>query len=80
MNPLYQQLNPKMSLPSNLKNMVSKIKSISNPQSMLQNMLSNNPQAQSIVQAANGNYEKAFRDLAQQMNVDGDEIINMLRQ
>ena len=53
---------------------------MSNPQGMLNSMLNNNPQARSIVQAANGDYEKAFRDLAQQMNVDGDEIINLLRQ
>ena len=69
-----------MSIPNGIKQTISRIKAISNPQGMLDTMLNNNPQARSIVQAANGNYEKAFRDLAQQMNVDGDEIINMLRQ
>lgn len=79
MNPLYQQLNPKISLPENVKQMITKFKSLSNPQSMVQNLIDSNPQAKALIQAANGNPEKAFRDLAQQMNVDADEIINMLK-
>ena len=83
MNSLFQQLNPNQSqsnsLPSNIRNMISAIKGISNPQAMLQNMMNQNPQLQSIMQASNGNYEQAFKSLAKQMNVNGDEIINMLK-
>lgn len=59
--------------------MAMMLKYSSNPQKMAQEMLQSNPQLQSIIQANNGDYEKAFRSMAQQMNVDPNEIINMLR-
>lgn len=59
--------------------MIKSIKNISNPQAMLQQAMQNNPALNSVMQAANGNPEKAFRDLARQMNVDADEIIKLLR-
>ena len=79
MNSLFQQLNPTRQLPANLKQMISNIKNISNPQAMIQQMANQNPQLKAVLQAANGNYEKAFRDMARQMNVNPDEIINMLK-
>lgn len=83
MNKLFQQLSPtaspKMSLPNNIRNMANTFKAITNPQAMAQKMLSENPQLQSIIQAANGNPEQAFRTMAKQMNVDPDEIIGMLQ-
>ena len=79
MNSLFQQLNPTRPLPANLKQMISNIKTISNPQAAIQQMANQNPQLKAILQASNGNYEKAFRDMAKQMNVNPDEIINMLK-
>lgn len=79
MNSLFQQLNPTRQLPTNITNMIKQFKSMSNPQAMVQQMLQKNPQVNSLLQAANGNYEKAFRDLAQKMNVDADEFIKELQ-
>ena len=79
MNSLFQQLNPVRQLPANMKQMISSIKGLSNPQAMLTQMAEQNPQLKAILQASNGNYEQAFRNLAKQMNVDGDEIINLLK-
>ena len=79
MNQLYQQLNPKTPIPNNIRQMIQNFKMLSNPQAAVQNMLNNNPQVKSLLQAANGNPEKAFRDLARQMNVDADEFIGLFK-
>ena len=79
MNSLFQQLNPTRQLPTNITNMIKQFKSMSNPQGMVQQMLQKNPQVNSLIQAANGNPEKAFRDLAQKMNVDADAFIKELQ-
>ena len=79
MNNLFQQLNPTRQLPTNLTNMIKQFKSITNPQAWAQQMLQRNPQINSLIQAANGDPEKAFRDLARQLNVDADEIIKAMR-
>lgn len=79
MNSLYSQLNPARPLPANVKQMASMLKGISNPQAMIQQMINQNPQVKAVLQAANGDYEKAFRDMAKQMNVNPDEIIGLLK-
>ena len=79
MTSLYQQLNPQGSLPNNVMNMIRTFRNMKNPQAMLQQMLQKNPQINSLIQAANGNPEKAFRDLAKQMNVDAEQIIQAMR-
>ena len=79
MNNLFQQLNPTRQLPTNIKQMIQMFKNINNPQAMVQQAIQQNPHLKSILDASHGNYEKAFRDMAKQMNVDADEIINMLR-
>ena len=80
MNSLFQQLNPiNQQLPSNVKQMISMVKGIKNPQAALNQMMEQNPQLKSILAASNGNYEQAFRNLAKQMNVDADEIIKLLK-
>ena len=81
MNNLFQQLNQTTSsiLPSNAINMIKNLKAMSNPQAMLQQMMNKNPQMSSVIQASNGNYEQAFRNLAKQMNVDVDALINEIK-
>lgn len=79
MSTLYQQLKPKMSLPNNVQQMAQTFKAMQNPNAMAQQMLNQNPQLQALIKASNGNYEMAFRNLAQHMNVDPDEIMNMLK-
>jgi len=79
MNQLYKQLNPTNSLPNNVMDMIKTFRNMKNPQLMIQQMLQKNPQVNSLIQAANGNPEKAFRDLAKQMNVDAEQIIQALK-
>ena len=83
MNSLFQQLNPKQSLanvlPNNVTNMIRMFKTMKNPQAFIQQAMQNNPQLKSAVEMANGDYEKAFRNMAKQMNVAADEIIAMLK-
>ena len=79
MNPLYQQLNPTNSLPNNVLDMIKTFRNMQNPQLMVQQILQKNPQINSLIQAANGNPEKAFRDLARQMNVDAEQIIQAMK-
>ena len=65
-----------------LKNMMSMIRGASNPQGMLQQMMQNNPQyqqAMQLVQQAGGDPKKAFHQLANQMGVNPDEIMGMLK-
>ena len=79
MNSLYQQLKPKMSFPNNVKQMAQTFKALQNPNAMAQQMLNENPQLQALIKASNGNYEQAFRNLAQHMGVDPNEIMGMLK-
>ena len=78
MNSLYRQLTQR-AVPQNAKQLISQIKSLANPQVAIQKMLNDNPQAQALIQAANGDPERAFRDLAARMNVNPDEVIDLLR-
>ena len=79
MNSLFQQLNSTRPLPANIKQMAQMFKSINNPQAVIQQMANQNPQLKAVLQASNGDYEKAFRDMARQMNVNPDEIIGLLK-
>ena len=79
MNSLFQQLNPTRQLPTNVINMIKQFKGMANPQAWIQSMLQKNPQVNSLIQAANGDPEKAFRDLARQLNVDPEDIIKALQ-
>lgn len=79
MNSLFQQLNPTRRLPANLIDKIKQFKNMTNPQAWMQQMLQKNPQVNSLIQAANGDPEKAFRDLAKQLNIDPEEIIKALQ-
>ena len=79
MNSLFSQLNPTKQLPANIKQMAQMFKSLNNPQAIIQKALNENPQLKAVLDAANGDPEKAFRDMAAQMNVDPDEIISLLK-
>lgn len=80
MNKLFSQLNPlSQRLPNNIQQMIQMYKGITNSQQIAQQMLQKNPQLKSLIDAAGGNPEKAFRDMAKQMNVDPDELIQMFK-
>lgn len=80
MNKLFQQMSqasPKSSLPSNMKQVIQNFRMLSNPQSYIDKAMKENPQLNAVIQAAGGNPEKAFRDMASQMGVDADEYVKM---
>ena len=81
MNSLFQQLNGNrnLSLPTNIRQMISNIKAMSNPRAYIEQQINSNPQFKSMLQASNGNYELAFKNMCKQMNVNPEDIINMLR-
>lgn len=84
MNPMLAMLNQNR-MAQNLqpiKNMMSMLKSAGNPQMMLQQMMSQNPQMKQAVDYVNangGNAKAAFYKLAEQKGVNPDEILQMLK-
>ena len=58
------------------------IKNAKNPQAMLQQMMSSNPQMQEVqklIQQNGGDAEKAFRAKAAELGVDPTQIIDALK-
>lgn len=79
MTNLYRQLNPPRPIPQNVRDMIMKLKGFSNPQAVAEKYIKDNQQLSSMIQAANGSPETAFRNLAKQMNIDADEFIKMFQ-
>lgn len=79
-NPMLQGLNQAKLNP--IKSMMQMMKSAGNPQMMLQQMMSQNPQIRQAIQYVNdngGNAEKAFYKLAAEKGINPDEILQALR-
>ena len=88
MNPIMQLLNnsqPLNSQPSeqnSIFNIINAIRTAQNPQSMLNNMLTTNPQLQAVMNYVNsqgGDAKQAFYNLAQQRGVDPQTILDQLK-
>lgn len=65
-----------------MRNMMQMIRSAGNPQAMMQQLMQNNPQYKQVIDLVNqagGDPKTAFYNMAQQMGVNPDEIIGMLR-
>ena len=65
-----------------MRNMMQMIRSAGNPQAMMQQLMQNNPQYKQVmdlVNQAGGDPKAAFYNMAQQMGVNPDEIIGMLK-
>lgn len=84
MNPMLSKLN-QSKLTSQIrpiKNAMNMARSIGNPQMMINQMLSQNPnyqQVQQIIQQYGGDPKQAFYGMCQQMGVDPQEILNQLK-
>lgn len=75
-NPILQTLNQGKIAP-----MWSMIQSMKNPAALMNQLSQNNPQfsqAMNLIQQNGGDAKKAFYAYANQMGVNGDEIIKML--
>ena len=65
-----------------IKNLMNTVRMAQNPQAAMAQMLQNNPQYSKLTQLLkenNGDAQQAFYSLANQMGMNGDEIINMLK-
>lgn len=78
---LFNQLNQQ--LPNNnILGLIKMFKETSNPQQMIMNMASQNPQVANILQDIKnygGDAKSLFYDRAKQMGVDPDSILSQLR-
>ena len=61
------------------KNMVQMIKSCGNPQMMVTQMASSNPQIRQIIDQYGGDPQTAFYKYAEANGVDAEEILKMMR-
>ena len=82
MNNLYQQLNRlqqnQASLPSRNNDLLKKILNSSNPNELLNNMISSNPKLQSVMQLMNSSGmtpKQFFYTYAQQQGINPDEFL-----
>ena len=87
MNKLYQQLNPaKPQLQkniSNIRNMMRTLRGVQNPNDILQQIATNNPQmgkVLSMVKTSGKSPKDLFYSLAQEKGVDPNEILRQLQQ
>ena len=74
-----QQTNPLMN--NNVRQMANMMKTMRNPQAMLNQMAQNNPQAKQMMDLLqSGTSPKdLFYQMAQEKGVDPEEILNMFR-
>lgn len=65
-----------------IKQAMNMVRSSGNPQMMLQQIMSNNPQyaqVMNIIQQNGGDPQKAFYAMANQLGVDPNDVLNALR-
>lgn len=83
--PMILQQLQRNNLPGNLgqiKQMMGMIKAAADPKAAMAQMVQNNPQMKQVmelVQQSGGDPKKAFYALAQQKNVDPQQILDMLK-
>lgn len=79
MSLLNNQANPQQ---NSIFNVINTIKNAQNPSTMLQSMITTNPQIRQVmeyVKSQGGNAEQAFYNLAQQQGVDPQSILDQLK-
>ncbi|MCH5211005.1 MAG: hypothetical protein J1F01_08600 [Oscillospiraceae bacterium] len=63
-----------------VKNMMNMFKGATNPQQMMMNMMSQNPQLAGVMNMLNGrNPKDVFYEQCKQSGINPDEVINALR-
>ena len=78
---ILQQLMQSSPMMGNIKNMMNMIRGAQNPQAMMNQLLMNNPntkQVMDLVNAAGGDPQKAFYQLAQQKGINPQDILDMI--
>ena len=80
MNPMLRSLNQARMSP--IKNLMQMVRSSGNPQMMMNQLMSQNPQFRQVMDYINqngGDPKAAFYKLAQERGVDPDEILKAMR-
>lgn len=75
-------MNPGVQNLGQIRNMVNLIKNAGNPQALLNNMISQNPQMKQAIQYVNdngGNPKAAFEKLAKEKGIDPNEIQKIIQ-
>lgn len=75
-------MNPGVQNLGQIRNMVNLIKNARNPQALLNNMISQNPQMKQAIQYVNdngGNPKAAFEKLAKEQGIDPAEIQKIIQ-
>ena len=62
-----------------IKEMVNNMKSMGNPQMLLNNAIAKNPQLKSVIDECGGDYQAAFYKMAEMQGVNPDDILSMLK-
>jgi len=75
---ILQQLGGRLTIPPQIRQMISMVKSAGNPQLMLNQLMQNNPQVMQIVQKY-GSADKAFYALAEEKGINPQEILDLLK-
>ena len=80
-NPISQALgrNQVTNNLNQVKQMMNMIRSAGNPQMMVQNMLSQNPQVSNLINQYGGDPQRAFYALCEQKGVNPQEFIKALK-
>ena len=79
---ILQQIAKSNPMMSKVKQMMGMLNSSSNPQAMLNQMLTSNPQFKQVIDFINqsgGDPKKAFYSLAEQKGIDPNDILDMMR-
>ena len=79
MNPIIQAMAGKSPVLSQARQMVQTIKSCGNPQAMVNQMISQNPQVNQIINQYGGDPKTAFYKYAEANGVNPEEILNMMK-
>lgn len=81
MNPILQALNngsPLMNRLSQARQVAQTIKSASNPQAMLNQMMDNNPQVKQLIEQY-GDPKTAFYKYAESSGINPDDVLQLLK-
>ena len=79
MNPIIQAMSGKLPMLAQAKQMVQMVKSSGNPQAMVNQMISKNPQVNQVIQQYGGDPKTAFYKYAEANGVDPNEILQMMK-
>lgn len=79
-NPIISKLMSQQGINPNLKNMVSMMKGAKNPEAMIQQLASQNPQMKQVLDmVGNGDPKQIFMNACKQKGIDPNQILSMMK-